>query len=210
MKKFLTILTLTILVALTSFNSAHAMTTVEFYRIAKKYKHIQPFAVTVQSACETGHWSSYLWKKGYNGAGIKVSSKWLKAGKPYITKNSVESKNGKYVKQTSKFRKYKSPTDFLKDYEKKIRSDYPRCAKNRDNIWGYFAGLYAGRIGKWATDHKYYEKLTIKAIKLAPEIYRSKWKRKLIKDFKIAAKRKSLETWQRDIIRYQLKKAKVL
>lgn len=210
MKKFFSVLTLTILVALVSFDSAHAMTTIEFYRLAKKHRHIQPFAVTVQSACETGYWKSDLWKNGYNGAGIKVSSEWLNAGKPYITKNSVESRNGEYSKQVSKFRKYRSPGEFLNDYEKKIRKDYPRCAKNHDNIWGYFAGFYAGRIGKWATDHKYYEKLTIKAIKLAPEIYSSKWKHKLIKDFKVAARRKSLENWQIDIIRCQLKKAKVL
>ena len=210
MKKFLSVLTLALLTALLSIQSAHAMTTVEFYRLARKQKHIQPFAVTVQSACETGHWTSYLWKHGYNGAGIKVSSEWLNAGKPFITKDSLESTNGVYGKETSRFRKYRSPGEFLKDYEKKIRKDYPRCARNHDNIWGYFAGLYAGRIGKWATDHKYYEKLTVKAIKLAPEIYGSKWKQKLIKDFKIASRRKSLAKWQSDIIRSELKKAKVL
>lgn len=210
MKKFLSVLTLALLAALLSFGSAHAMTTVEFYRLARKQKHIQPFAATVQSACETGHWTSDLWKHGYNGAGIKVSSEWLNAGKPFITKDSVESANGVYGKETSRFRKYRSPGEFLKDYEKKIRQDYPRCARNHDNIWGYFAGLYAGRIGRWATDHKYYEKLTVKAIKLAPEIYGSKWKQKLIKDFKVASRRKSLASWQTDIIRNELKKAKVL
>ena len=210
MKKFLSVLTLALLTSLLSFQSAHAMTTVEFYRLARKQKHIQPFAATVQSACETGHWTSDLWKHGYNGAGIKVSSEWLNAGKPFITKDSVESANGVYGKETSRFRKYRSPGEFLKDYEKKIRQDYPRCARNHDNIWGYFAGLYAGRIGRWATDHKYYEKLTVKAIKLAPEIYGSKWKQKLIKDFKVASRRKSLASWQADIIRNELKKAKVL
>lgn len=209
MKKFLSVLTLAILAALLSFQSAHAMTTIEFYRLARKQKHIQPFAVTVQSACETAYWSSELWELGYNGAGIKVSSEWLNAGKPYITKNSVESRNGVYGNEASKFRKYRSPSEFLKDYEKKIRQDYPRCARNHDNIWGYFAGLYAGRKGKWATDHKYYEKLTVKAIKLAPEIYGSKWEHKLIMDFKIASRRNSLEIWQKDIIRSELKKANV-
>lgn len=108
------------------------------------------------------------------------------------------------------FRKYNTPGDFLRDYEKKIREDYPRCARNRDNIWGYFAGLYAGRKGRWATDHKYYEKLTVKAIKLAPEIYGSDWKSKLIKDYKTAVRRNSLEDWQREIIRSELKKTDVL
>ena len=94
--------------------------------------------------------------------------------------------------------------------KKKIREDYPRCARNRDNILGYFAGLYDGKKGKWATDHKYYDKLTVKAIKLAPEIYGSEWKQKLIRDFKVASRRKSLTGWQIDIIRSEFKKAGVL
>ena len=68
------------------------------------------------------------------------------------------------------------------DYENKIREDYPRCARNHDNIWGYFAGLYCGNRGKWATDHNYYKILTVKAIKLGPEIYGSRWKEKLTKE----------------------------
>ena len=210
MKKFISVLILAVIAALVSCHGADAMTTTEFYRLARKHKHIQPFAVTVQSACETGHWTSELWTNGYNGAGLKVSKEWLSAGKADISNCSIESNSEVYGQETSKFRKYKSPGEFLRDYEKKIREDYPRSARNRDNIWGYFAGLYAGRKGKWATDHKYYEKLTVKAIKLAPEIYGTKWKNKLIKDFKVAARRKSLESWQIDIIRSELKKADVL
>lgn len=210
MKKYLSLLTMAVILALSTCCAAEAMTTLQFYRLARKHKHVQPFAVTVQSACETGHWSSFLWKKGFNGAGLKVSAEWLKAGKPYITKNSTESRNGIYGQEVSRFRKYSSVNEFLKDYEKKIRQDYPRCARNRDNIWGYFAGLYAGRKGKWATDHKYYQKLTVKAIKLAPEIYGKKWKSKLIKDFKVAVRRKSLQNWQREIIRSELKKANAI
>lgn len=200
MKKFLSVPALVVLLVFFSFQSAYAMTTVQFYKLALKHRHINPFAVTVQSACETGYWSSDLWEKGYNGAGLKASSEWLNSGKPYITKNSVESRNGIYSKETSKFRKYRSPEEFLRDYARKIRCDYPRCIRNHSNIWGYFAGLYAGRKGKWATDHKYYEKLTVKAIKLAPEIYGYKWKQKLIKDFRTALRRNYIENWQRIII----------
>ncbi|MDD4159500.1 MAG: glucosaminidase domain-containing protein [Synergistaceae bacterium] len=210
MRKFLRLLTLSLFAALLTCQSAYAMTVAEFYGLASKCKHIQPFAATVQSACETGHWSSDLWQGAYNGAGLKVSAEWLNAGKPYIVKSSVESRNGNYNQETSRFRKYGSPLEFLNDYEKKIRQDYPRCTRNHDNIWGYFAGLYAGKKGKWATDHRYYEKLTVKAIKLAPEIYGSKWKLKLINDFKAAARRRSLKNWQKDIIHSELKKANVL
>lgn len=210
MRKFLFLPFLIIYAAFIFCAGAEAMTAEQFYSLAINHIYIQPFAVTVQSACETGHWSSYLWTNGYNGAGLKVSKDWLNAGKPYITKGSHESRNGVYGQETSMFRKYNTPGDFLRDYEKKIREDYPRCARNRDNIWGYFAGLYAGRKGRWATDHRYYEKLTVKAIKLAPEIYGSDWKSKLIKDYKTAVRRNSLEDWQREIIRSELKKTDVL
>ncbi len=165
------------------------MTTLEFYRLAKRQKHIQPFAVTVQSACETGHWTSDLWKRGNNGAGLKVSSEWLKAGKPYITKSSVESRNGVYEKRLPSLEN----TIRLGSSSGTIQKDPTGLSKMRQEsrqYLGLFRGLYAGRIGKWATDHKYYEKLTVKAIKLAPEIYGSKWKHKLIKDFKVASKEK--------------------
>ena len=119
-KRIFSVLTLAAFVALISFDIAHAMTTVEFFQLAGRHRHIQPFAVTVQSACETGHWSSDLWNNGYNGAGLKVSSEWLNAGKPYISKYSIESRNGVYGKENSKFRKYISPGEFLKDYEKKF------------------------------------------------------------------------------------------
>ena len=207
MKKLLSIVLLCILMLSVSIQSSSAYSTDEFYRLAKKHKHINPFAVTVQSYCETANWTSYLWDSGYNGAGIKTSSQWLNAGKPYISKESRESRNGIYVTETSKFRKYSSPQEFLIDYENKIREDYPRCARNKDNVWGYFAGLYCGKRGKWATDHKYYEILAVKAIKLAPETYGPYWKAMLTKEFMVALNRRSLEDWQRDIIRAELSRA---
>ena len=115
MKKFLSVMILAVFAAVVSCHGAEAMTVGEFYSLAKKHKHIQPFAVTVQSACETGHWTSELWINGYNGAGLKVSKEWLSANKPYITKSSVESSKGVYGQETSKFRKYGSPEEFLRD-----------------------------------------------------------------------------------------------
>lgn len=207
MKKKLYIALLCIMMTAAPFQCAFGYSTKEFYALAGKHRYINPFAVTVQSACETGNWTSYLWKSGYNGAGLKASAEWLNSGRPYLTKESPESRNGVYTTETSKFRKYMTPQDFLKDYEKKIKKDYPRCARNRDNIWGYFAGLYAGRLGKWATDHNYYKKLTIKAIKLAPEIYGAEWKIKLTGDFSAAVRRRSLTVWQKEIIREELDRA---
>ena len=65
-------------------------------------------------------------------------------------------------------------------------------------MWGYFAGLYNGRLGSWATDHKYYEKLAKKAVQLEavllpPGAF-------LKRAFEYAKKHKLLEQWQVKII----------
>ena len=171
----------------------------EFYRYAKKYKCQNPFAATVQSAHETANWTSELWVKARNGAGIKADKAWRAARKPVYNKSSVEHVGNRNVKRVSAFRKYSSTKAFLKDYAKKIREDYPQSAKQKDNVWLYFAGLYKGRHGKWATDRNYYSKLVTKAVKIAPQIYGSKWKTKLRSQFKKAQKR--LEPWQAQAVR---------
>ena len=121
------------------------------------------------------------------------------ARKPVYNKSSVEHVGNRNVKRVSAFRKYSSTKAFLKDYAKKIREDYPQSAKQKDNVWLYFAGLYKGRHGKWATDRNYYSKLVTKAVKIAPQIYGSKWKTKLRSQFKKAQKR--LEPWQAQAVR---------
>ena len=181
---------------------ASAMSAREFYRYAKKYKCQNPFAATVQSAHETANWTSELWVKAHNGAGIKADKAWRAARKPVYNKSSVEHVGSRNVKRVSAFRKYSSTKAFLKDYAKKIREDYPQSAKHKDNVWLYFAGLYKGRHGKWATDRNYYGKLVTKAVKIAPQIYGSKWKTKLRAQFKKAQKR--LEPWQVQAIRKSL------
>ena len=106
----------------------------------------------MQVAHETGNWTSYLWlERLYNGAGDKADAKWRKS-KDYLEVRSPESKDGTYYYKYSYFRKYSSPAAFLADYNLKIKADYPHCTV--DNLWGYFAGLYQGQMGQWATDHK--------------------------------------------------------
>ncbi|MDO5562949.1 MAG: glucosaminidase domain-containing protein [Synergistaceae bacterium] len=192
-------------------SSSEAMSSTIYYQMAQKYKDtINPFAAMVQSAHETGYWTSRLWALGYNGAGLKADRKWRSTGRPCISKHSTESANGRYHTKHSYFRKYGSPKEFFMDYAAKIKRDYPLCVRNRDNIWGYLAGLYRGRIGKWATDHKYYEKLSDKVMKLAPEIYSDRWKDELLKDYKTAKNSSQLEGWQIDIIEKNLTTAGVL
>lgn len=181
-------------VALFLCSSAWAMSAKEFYSLAQGQAGINPFAVTVQSAVETGHWVSPLWRNTFNGAGIKADAKWRKT-KPYVEFVSPESKNGFYFKKSSYFRKYESPKDFLKDYAKKIKNDYPHCTP--DNVWGYFAGLYRGRLGKWATDHKYFEKLAKKAVALKWLLQQGQLERALT----YAIGKNYLEDWQIKIIK---------
>ena len=185
--------------------TAYAITAPEFYELARGRPRINAFAATVQSAIETGHWKSYLWINAYNGAGIKAQASWRSAGKPYIRVSSPESVGGKYTMRESYFRFYSSPEEFLEDYRLKIIQDYPHSAANADNMWGYFAGLYGGRIGSWATDHKYFQKLTYKAIQLAPELLGADWQKRLNSAYTFALTRKSLCEWQKYIIQNALK-----
>ena len=181
-------------VALFLCSSAWAMDAPAFYSLAKKQAGINAFAVTCQSAVETGHWTSPLWLNTYNGAGLKAPPSW-RASKPYLEFVSPEAKDGVYYKKSSYFRKYESPQAFLKDYAVKIKQDYPHCTV--DNLWGYFAGLYRGRLGKWATDHKYFEKLARKAVQLEPVLLTQGH---LKKSLSYAIKQGYLEDWQIKII----------
>lgn len=183
----------------------YAMEPREFYDLASKRPGINAFAATVQSAVETGHWTSYLWINAYNGAGIKAQAPWRSSGRPYIRVSSPESTGGKYIMRESYFRSYSSPEEFIQDYRSKILHDYPHSAANADNMWGYFAGLYGGRIGSWATDHKYFQKLTYKAIQLAPELLGAGWQKRLNSAYTLALTRKSLCEWQKNIIQNALK-----
>ena len=188
-------------VAITLFycTVAYAMTIYEFYSIAQKQRGINAFGATVQSVVETGYWTSPLWRNTYNGAGIKADKQWRK-NKPYVEFLSPESKDGYYFKKSSFFRKYSSPSEFLNDYAQKIKRDYPKCTA--DNFFGYFAGLYRGRLGKWATDHKYFEKLARKAFELEPKLlYPGHFKR----SFEYAKDKKYLEPWQIEIIEEVIK-----
>ena len=188
-------------VAITLFycTFAHAMSAREFYALAQKQKGINAFGATVQSALETGHWTSPMWKNTYNGAGIKADKQWRKT-KPYVEFLSPESKDGYYFKKSSFFRKYSSPSEFLNDYTLKIKRDYPHCTP--DNVWGYFAGLYKGRLGKWATDHKYFEKLARKAVAFETLLLTPGH---LKRSFEYAKDKKYLEQWQIKIIEAVIK-----
>ena len=171
----------------------------DFYAAARGQPGITAYAATCQSAVETGYWQSELWRRAYNGAGIKAPPEWRAAGKPYIRIASREYSNGKYITRESYFRRYGSRAAFLADYAAKIRKDYPYTYKHSDNFLLCFAGLYRGRLGSWATDRKYFEKLTRMAVRLAPEIFGPAWHDKLLTAYEYA--RNELEPWQREIIK---------
>ena len=190
--------------------ASFAMSVIEFYDFAKKYTNINAFAVTVQSAHETGNWTSPLWKEAYNGLGIKAHPNWIKAGRPYVAKSSREARGNSYYLKVSNFRKYNSTNQFLDYFVKKINSEYPLCAKNYDNIWGYYAGLYQGKYGKWATDHKYFEILVKKSIRTAPVIFDELWEDRLLSDYNTALYRGLLQPWQKRIVETQLQSVGIL
>lgn len=171
------------------------MDALTFYKLVKAFKHVNAFAATVQSSHETGNWTSYLWLNAFNGAGIKADAKWRKS-KDYLEVRSPESRDGSYYYKYSYFRKYSSPVAFLADYNLKIKNDYPLCTV--DNLWGYFAGLYKGQWGKWATDHRYFELLARKAFALEDELLSEGHLKRALA---YAIDKNYLEPWQIEIAR---------
>jgi hypothetical protein len=177
---------LIILSALFYAQPSFAASAEEFYRNALKLKGINAFAATCQSAHETGFWTSTLWKKANNGAGIKADKKWRKSGRPSIKKASREELKGRIVYRESYFRAYSSLPDFLKDYRAKIASDYPLAVKNSDTMWGYFSSLQKGRWGSWATTQHYFEHMADKAVRLAPRLLGIEWRAQLLREYREA------------------------
>lgn len=190
--------------------SASATTAPEFFRAASGIRGINAFAATVQSAHETGFWTSELWRIARNGAGIKATKAWLDTGRPVVVVNSPESLGSQYRMRESVFRKYADLSAFLDDYAEKIRVDYPHAASQADNFWGYFAGLYRGRWGAWATDHRYFERLSGMAVRLAPELLGEAWRARMLSAFVLAMERGTLSGWQIEIILRTLKGAGAL
>ncbi|MDR3255929.1 MAG: glucosaminidase domain-containing protein [Synergistaceae bacterium] len=162
---------------------AFALSAEEFYKNAKTVQGIHPFAVTCQSAHETGFWTSYLWKNAMNGAGIKADKTWIRSGRPSIKKRSPEVVKGKTIYRESYFRVYSSLPEFLADYKAKVTRDYPLAVKNSDTMWGYFSSLQKGRLGSWATTQKYFEYMADKAVRLAPKLLGVEWRKQLLKEY---------------------------
>ena len=176
------------------------MTAPEFYSAASGYPLINPFAATCQSAHETGWWTSLLWVKARNGAGIKADRTWIKKGLPAMSKSSPEEVRGKLVSRVSYFRLYNSTHEFLADYQVKISANYPRSVKNSDTVWGYFSGLQKGRYGSWATTQRYFEHLADKAVRLGPVLLGVEWRRQLMDDYKTAKSRGLLSPKESEIV----------
>ena len=79
MKRTIAIVAIVMFSGLFIPTSAIALTAEEFYSNAQKLDNINAFAATCQSAHETGFWTSPLWKKAMNGAGIKADKNWRKS-----------------------------------------------------------------------------------------------------------------------------------
>ena len=200
MRKNITVAAISILFGLLAVSASYAVTAEEFYKKAQKLDNIHAFAATCQSAHETGFWTSALWKKAMNGAGIKADKKWRSSGRMAVLHRSSESVDGKTVYRESWFRAYKSLDEFMADYRVKITKDYPLAAKHSDNLWEYFSSLKKGRLGSWATTKKYFEYLVDKAFRLAPSLLGSEWRMEFLRDYKTAKTRGLLDANEMAII----------
>ncbi len=177
----------------------------EFFSLAQKVQGINAFAVTAQSALETGYWTSSLWRQTCNGCGLKAQQTWIRSGKRYVAIASPEYIGNKFKTKFSNYRAYASPEEFLIDYAEKIREYYPLCIESTDNFWGYFAGLLDGRWGPWATDPGYFDKLCVMAVKFAPDLLGRGWRGRLYLSFGLACDRGTLSEVQKCAIQNLLK-----
>jgi N-acetylmuramoyl-L-alanine amidase len=139
-----------------------------------KYKSVvNPFAAVCQCRHETSYqgkpWNSELCLKANNLAGIKRGSGWL--GGVYSKVSWEQEPSGTKYEKVSEFRKYLTWQEFAADYARKIERDYPACVASVDNIFGYFSGLFRGRLGAWATDLAYLDRMIDQTLALAPEIF---------------------------------------
>lgn len=175
------------------------MTIIEFYNLCLKYnKSINPAAATAQCVHETRYggkdFSSSLWTKAFNPAGIKTLSGWKGS---YIDGNTWEqNKDGSIVKGKRTFLKFNSPEDGVKGYVDKIQQNYPSCTDNIDNMFGYFAALMNGKYGAWATDQSYLKSICNSLIRIAPTIFGDEWKNKLNTALKYAHNNKRISDSQ--------------
>lgn len=125
--------------------ASFAMSPLEYYRLARKHDDsIHPFAAMVQSAHETGDWTSFLWTEACNGAGLKADKKWLADGGATVSKSSRESSGGSYYSKNSLFRKYSSARQFLSDYAKKNRKRLSAVQREKKQHLGLFRGAIRG------------------------------------------------------------------
>lgn len=164
----------------------------KFYKlVSEKCQSLNPYAALVQCAHETktadGYWTSELFLKANNAAGIKNSKTW--GGKIYRKLTWEQDKKGNKKDVYADFKAYNNIEEFLYDYELKIISTYPQCLDHVDSFWSVLQGLQAGKY-KWATDHNYFKKLARTAIELAPDIFgHNAWSDKINDSWQYARKR---------------------
>ena len=176
-------------------------------------KTINPFAVLCQCYHETKvkgvPWSSELFVKANNGAGIK---KWLYWPSPLYAKVSWEQSSiGIKYNKSSDFCLYPSVDVFIQNYVMKIDTSYPLCKAYKDNFLGYFNGLISGPY-KWATDKEYFTRLVEASLELAPSVFGvgTAWRQKYLNALEYAIQNRYISAEQEEIILQLLKKKNVI
>ncbi|MBO6257881.1 MAG: glucosaminidase domain-containing protein [Succinivibrio sp.] len=112
-----------------------------------------PLVLVAQAALETG-WGNHV-PSGNNYYGIKTNSSWRGDSEAL---NSPEFRNGRYVTEVSKFRKYSDVLESMKDYISFIKENqrYAEAVDKSFDTDAYFEEIQ--RAG-YATDPHYAEKL---------------------------------------------------
>lgn len=175
----------------------------------ERYKNVNAFAAVCQCRHETLYqgkaWNSELCLKANNLAGMKKWPGWL--GEIYDKVSWEQKPDGTKYEKSSPFCKYSSVEEFVKNYAEKIERDYPFCAASADNFWGYFSGLFKGRVGAWATDLAYLDRMVDQVLILGSVFFGADWAQKCWGALEYAVVKKRLQPGHQERITKRLEAA---
>lgn len=127
---------------------------------AARRLNVAPEAIVAQAALETG-WGAHVMSdergnNSFNLFGIKAGGGWQG---DQVSRQTLEFENGVPVRQTAKFRSYKSVAEVFRDYTDFL-VDNPRYSKvhgHGNDVAGFANALQSAG---YATDPKYADKIT--------------------------------------------------
>jgi hypothetical protein len=124
--------------------------------------------MAAQASLESNHGRSGLASNHNNLFGVKAGSSW---DGPTANMNTREqAANGSEYRTNAAWRKYSTPEDSIRDWQKVVGSKWPE-AMNATDLQGAVAGLRTGQQGGYATDKNYLGLVNARSGLINPEGY---------------------------------------